>query len=141
MPMLLRSLGSINGRSARRIYDRAFRHHALRREPPQGDQEPTRHRHHHYFTHAASRAANALAKPADLSRAGLIALPEPSQLDHHGSQASITSFANPLLTLRGPATERCRSEPGIGAECLAIGEFAHEAFSYKHGGALHTNPP
>src|SRR3954453_14014851 len=30
MPMLLRSQGSINERSARRIYDRAFRHHALR---------------------------------------------------------------------------------------------------------------
>ena len=106
-----------------------------------GDQEPARHRHHHYFAHAAPCAANALAKPADLSRAGLITLPEPSQLDHHGSQPSVASFADPLLTLRGPATERRRGEPGVGAECLAVGEFAHERFSYKHGGALHSNPP
>src|SRR4051794_7969103 len=111
-------------RSARRIYNRACRYHALRREPPQGDQEPACHRHHHHFAHAASPTANALAKPADLSRAGLIALPEPSQLDHYRSQAPIASFANPLLTLRGPATEWRWGEPGVRAECLAIGEFA-----------------
>jgi hypothetical protein len=29
----------------------------------------------------------------------------------------------------------------VGAECLAIGEFADERFPYKHGGALYTDPP
>ena len=46
-----------------------------------------------------------------------------------------------VVTLRGPATERRRGEPGVRAEPLAIGEFAHEGFSYKHGGALYANPP
>src|SRR6516162_10221762 len=50
-------------------------------------------------------------------------------------------LAIPLLTLRGPATERRRGEPGVRAEPLAIGEFAHEGFPYKHGGALYANPP
>lgn len=118
------------------VYDRALRHHALGCVPPQGDQKPACHCHHHYFAHAPPRAAYALAKPADLSRAGLVTLPEPSELDHYGSQSSISSFANPLLTLRGSAAERCRGEPGLGAECLAIGEVANECFPYKHGGAL-----
>src|SRR5215469_18496692 len=128
-------------RSARGGYNRTFRYHSLGRKPPQGDQEPACHRHHHYLAHAAPGAGNALAKPADLSRAGLVTLPEPSQLDHHGPQPPIASLANPLLTLRSPATERCRGQPGVGAECLTVGKFAHEGFPYKYGSALHADSP
>ena len=76
--------------------------HALGRIPPQSDQKPPGHRHHHDLAHALSRATNALAKPNDLRRAGLVTLPEPGQLDHHGSQPPIAGLVYSLLTFRTP---------------------------------------
>ena len=59
------------------LHHRALWYHALGRIPPQSDQKSPCHRHYHDLAHALSRATNALAKPNDLSRAGLVTLPEP----------------------------------------------------------------
>src|SRR5271165_3291523 len=123
------------------LQHRALWYHALGRIPPQSDQKSPCHRHHHDLAHALSRATNALAKPNDLSRAGLVTLPEPGQLDHHGSQTPIAGLVDPLLALRTPAAERRRRKPGVGTKCLAIGEFAHERLPDQNGGALHTDSP
>ncbi len=47
----------------------------------------------HHLAHTCPCAADAFAKPSDLGRAGLVALPEPGQLDHHRSQASVPGLA------------------------------------------------
>ena len=64
-------------RSGCRFHGRAVWHHALGDEPPQRDQQLPRQRHHHHLSHAGARRAGALTKPADVSGAGLIALPRP----------------------------------------------------------------
>jgi hypothetical protein len=71
---------SFRRRSRCGLHDRTFRLHALRSEPPQGDQQLTRQCHHHYLPHATACAADAFTKPSDLGRVRLVSLAEPSQL-------------------------------------------------------------
>lgn len=53
------------------------RHHAVRREPPQDDQQLSCQHDYHQLAHAHSLAADALAEPAHLDRAGAAGLPQP----------------------------------------------------------------
>ena len=75
---------------------------------PQRDEQLAGKRHDHWFTQATAVALHAVVEPACQRGVGLIAQPEPCQLDHGRSKADIAGFGDTLLVPDGTALPWCR---------------------------------
>jgi hypothetical protein len=69
-------------------------------------------------TFGAPSRADAFAKPSHLRRSRLVTLPKPSQLNHYGSEPTITCFADALLTVDAPAAIWSRGQTRVEIRAL-----------------------
>jgi hypothetical protein len=88
---------------------------------------------------ATSIAPHAFVEPAGERRTGLIAQPQPGQLDHRRSQPGVAGLRDALLVPDRSALPGCQCKPGIGCDLSAIVEVPEQPFRVQDGRALRAN--
>src|SRR5258708_14204925 len=102
-----------------RAHHRAGRHHTGREITPQRQHELARHRYDGDTSDASLDVAHPLAEPAAEFAVGLMAEPQPGDLDRHLASAAVAGFADALFA-HAVATVVGRSrQPDIAADLAA----------------------
>jgi len=106
---------------------------------PESNEQLARQCDDHRLFETAAVAGNALLEPESERRVGLVAQPQPGELDHRRSQTRISGFRYALLTIDIAALPRRRSQSRVGSDLAPVFEASEQTFRVEYRRELWTN--
>ena len=117
-----------------------FRQDTLAGVAPQGDQELSGESHDRDPPDPPATLPDTLAEPGAQGRVGLIAQPQPSELDHGVPQAWVAGLGDALFSVGRAALPWAWRQAGVRRHLSPVGEAAEQGFQPQPRAELGTNP-
>src|SRR5271166_4184992 len=129
----------LRGGACRRPDLDAVGHHAGLDVAPERDQQLSRHRHDGDPPRASLQRADALAEPCRERAVGLVAQPQPGELDERRARAWIAGAADAAVAVQTSALVRHGCDADVAGELPAVGEGAVKYLAHQYAGEVLTN--
>src|SRR5215831_18119789 len=124
------------GVTASGFEQRALRYQAGLEIAPKRHQELARQRHDRNAPDPPLQDAHPFAEPDAQGAVGLVAQPQPSELDHGFARLGVAGLADSLLARHRPTAERTGREADVTSHLAAVVERSIEHLAHQYGRQL-----